>query len=381
MQSVRILLYEHITGGGRFIDPQLNSLTRPSNARPVSPDARWSASKVHDLNLNRQPDTMPFAPSLLREGQAMRDALTADFAAIPDVEVRMLVDERLSVSSRSNVTELVVHDAHDLDRLLTIESSEADWTVVIAPELDGVLLRCCAQVESAGGRLLGGSLSTIRLASDKHSTAVELSRAGVRVPSGQRLAANDPWPHDMTYPCVLKPCDGAGSQEVYRLHSPPRDPIWPRMSGQWRVEHECPGRSASVAWLCGPQGHVPLAPVWQRLSDDGRFAYLGGALSMPERLSSRALQISRQAIESLPSPLGYIGVDLVLGDDPGGDHDVVIEVNPRLTTSYVGLRAATEDNLARAMLRVAEGEPIDLRFDVTPLEFDADGTIRRLAWV
>ena len=57
-----------------------------------------------------------------------------------------------------------------------------------------------------------------------------------------------------------------------------------------------------------------------------------------------------------------MGVDLVLGRDPTGAEDFVIEVNPRLTTSYVGLRAAAKTNLAEAMLRVAEG-------DTTPVEF------------
>jgi predicted ATP-grasp superfamily ATP-dependent carboligase len=48
-------------------------------------------------------------------------------------------------------------------------------------------------------------------------------------------------------------------------------------------------------------------------------------------------------------------VDVILGDGPAGD--VVVEINPRLTTSYVGLRALAVDNLVAAMLRVAEGRP------------------------
>jgi predicted ATP-grasp superfamily ATP-dependent carboligase len=58
-------------------------------------------------------------------------------------------------------------------------------------------------------------------------------------------------------------------------------------------------------------------------------------------------------VATLPTPLGYLGVDLVLGDDPSGADDRVIEINPRLTTSYVGLRAAALCNLAEAMLLTA----------------------------
>lgn len=384
-------------------------------------------------------NTMSFNDSLLREGRAMRDALTSDFAAIADVELRTLVDHRLPLSPLASVSEVIVHDSTQLNALRLHESAWADWTVVIAPELDGALQHICAQVELTGGRLLGSSQDALRIAGDKHLTAEWLSRAGVCVPRGRQLAPSDPWPRDIDYPCVLKPCDGAGSQDVRLLASPPAAEVWPPRAGNWRVESYCPGRSASVAWLCGPRGHVPLLPMWQRLSDDGHFTYRGGALPLPQGLSSRAVHISRQAIESLPSPLGYVGVDLVLGDDPTGRDDVVIEINPRLTTSYVGLRAGTRDNLAQAMLYVASGHAgewhrrlgrpdnslsgsrprhkalldeasmpsggctkkttrcsghsrldataldlrhgVDLRFDATPLEFDADGTIRRLAWV
>ena len=38
----------------------------------------------------------------------------------------------------------------------------------------------------------------------------------------------------------------------------------------------------------------------------------------------------------------------MLGDDPAGADDVVIEINPRLTTSYLGLRRLARDNLADA---------------------------------
>jgi predicted ATP-grasp superfamily ATP-dependent carboligase len=75
--------------------------------------------------------------------------------------------------------------------------------------------------------------------------------------------------------------------------------------------------------------------------------------------------------------LGFIGVDMALGDDPEGRDDSVIEINPRLTTSYAGLRIASRTNLAQAMLDVAAGQTPTLAFDETHLEFDADGSVRR----
>jgi predicted ATP-grasp superfamily ATP-dependent carboligase len=73
--------------------------------------------------------------------------------------------------------------------------------------------------------------------------------------------------------------------------------------------------------------------------------------------------------------VGFVGVDLVLGREPDGSEDVVIEVNPRLTTSYVGLRAATRANLASAMWDAAEGRQLDIEFFNRPIEFDTDGGV------
>jgi len=136
---------------------------------------------------------------------------------------------------------------------------------------------------------------------------------------------------------------------------------------------------ASIAFLCGPGVVCPLVPCEQRLSTDGRFTYLGGRLPLPPDLADRTLGLGRRALAALPTALGYVGLDLVLGADPHGSEDYVIEVNPRLTTSYVGLRAASGANLAAALLAAASGRAPRLEFAPGGLEFAPDGAIARTA--
>jgi predicted ATP-grasp superfamily ATP-dependent carboligase len=93
------------------------------------------------------------------------------------------------------------------------------------------------------------------------------------------------------------------------------------------------------------------------LSDDGRFKYLTSTLPLAPDLTRRAERLALRAIDSLHEPRGYLGVDLVLGDGAHGADDYVIEINPRLTTSYVILRTATRENLAQAMLTIISGDP------------------------
>jgi predicted ATP-grasp superfamily ATP-dependent carboligase len=91
-------------------------------------------------------------------------------------------------------------------------------------------------------------------------------------------------------------------------------------------------------------------------------------------LSERATRLARQALAALPPAHGYVGVDLVLGAASDGAGDAVIEVNPRLTTSYVGLRAAVRQNLARAMLQAVTGGDLDIT-KADGVEFSADGAV------
>ena len=140
-----------------------------------------------------------------------------------------------------------------------------------------------------------------------------------------------------------------------------------------------PGLAASVAFLCGASGRVPLVPCQQRISEDGRMRYRGGRLPLAAGLAERAVALADRALAALPTAQGYLGVDLVLGRDPAGGEDAVIEINPRITSSYVGLRAAAKSNLAEAMLQIATGSLTLVEFSDRALEFDAEGNVSYLS--
>ena len=89
-----------------------------------------------------------------------------------------------------------------------------------------------------------------------------------------------------------------------------------------------------------------------------------------------AVNLGTRAIECVPGLKGYVGVDLVLGDAADGSQDFAIEINPRLTTSYVGLRAIAEFNIAEAMLQIARGEaPPKMRWKAVRVRFEPDGMV------
>jgi tyramine---L-glutamate ligase len=321
--------------------------------------------------LVNEPGALP--TSLVREGVTMAGSLAADLARIPGAKVSALRDPR--------VVQLNLHGGDIIDVQSSAEhldeferlASIADATIVIAPEFDGILFKAARRVVECGGKLASPLPEFVRLTADKHKTCTRLAAAGVQVPRGIVLEPEQKLPADFSYPAVLKPVEGAGSQDTQLVASHHDDPppyAWPR-----RLELFQPGLAASVSFLCGPAGRVPLKPCRQRLSEDGRLRYRGGELPLAAGLNERAVELGAKALAALPPAIGYVGIDLILGRDPAGSEDFVIEVNPRLTTSYVGLRAAAKSNLAEAMLQVARGDTITIEFLDRSLEFDVDGNV------
>ena len=326
--------------------------------------------------LVEQPGPLP--STLLTEAVAILSAVTEDFAALEPARVTTLKDMRLDDIPLPGVDVVEVHSAVDRQEEFCRCASEADHTLIVAPEFDDILLDTLSSGREAGGNLLASSEEFVRLASNKHLTAGQLAEAGIPTPEAVLYSPDQTrLPDDFVYPAVLKPVAGAGSQHTMLISSsgdePPGYP-WPR-----RLETYCPGLPASVAFLCGPTDRLPLAPCRQHLSEDGRFTYLGGSLIAEPELADRATQLAERALDALPPARGYVGVDLILGKAGDGSQDTIIEVNPRMTTSYVGLRAASPNNLAEAMLDIFLGRPSTLNFPERSVEFACDGTIRHLA--
>jgi predicted ATP-grasp superfamily ATP-dependent carboligase len=311
----------------------------------------------------REPDSPGHAMYL--EGRAMRDAVAEDFRRIADTDVFVFPDSAAPVDMYS------FSDA----------ANAADWALVIAPEAEGTLAELAEEVWPTSSRFLGPSLPAIRRTTDKLALSEHWYDNDVPTPATWE---REPSPRE-AFPVVWKPQDGAGSHATFRLQSA-TDLTRARArleaenhTGPMILQEFVAGQAASVAFLCGPASYVPLLPAFQLLSDDGRMRFLGGELPIPPELAGRATKLAQRAVDCVPGLLGYVGVDVVLGDAADGSRDFAIEINPRLTTSYVGLRALAEDNLAEALLKAAAGAPGNpLRWKAGRVRFGPDGSVATL---
>jgi len=284
----------------------------------------------------------------------MRDAVCGDFGRLPDICIRTLDTNSQAAFQK--------------------ESAAAEHALIIAPEFDGILEERCRWVEESGSQLLGPAPAAVRLTANKLQLGHCLRAAGVSTPECWPLG-DEPAGY---FPIVWKPRDGVGSQATFLLRNSAD-----RQRAQAVLESEgcaspmiaqrfVAGISASVAFLIGPRGATALAPCRQHLSHDGRFIYRGGSLPLPEPLASRALQVATAAVGCVEGLRGYVGVDVVVSETAGW----AIEINPRLTTSYIGLRALARFNLAEAMLAVVRGQKLpSLEWKRGPITFTADGIL------
>lgn len=295
--------------------------------------------------------------SLRAEGWAMFSAVREDFARIPGVEVTTLSpqDCRSSVGLAERFRQL---------------AADVDWSLVIAPEFDDILFTRCRWVEEAGGPLLGPSSAAVRLTGDKLALSAHLRERGVPTPPCRSSPPAGTVP-PKEFPLVLKPRCGAGSLDTFLLRGP-ADLAARAAAADMILQPFVPGQPASVMFFLGPSVCLACPPATQELAD---FHYTGGVVpGLAGAAAATVTRLARQAVEAVPGLRGFVGVDVILGEEPGSS--AVIEINPRLTTSYVGLRALAETNLAEVMLRVVAGESdVEVRWRPASVRFRPDGTV------
>ncbi len=276
----------------------------------------------------------PLPESLAAEGRAMRRALAADFAAALGSKTRVVValDSRLPFED-GPWTVIRLEPDPGLDQIKEI-AGRVDYTLVVAPETMGALERVTLAIGETATRPLGSSAEAVALTADKAALGRWFERHGIPTPPSRVVEPARGLPANWTYPAVLKPIDGAGSVDTLRIDDPNRLPDGARGLAAGLLQPLVAGEAKSAVFLISPaRGARLLAIGGQRIEvREGQFIYRGGALPTP---CPEAAAILTRAVEAVPGLCGFIGVDFLWDADRG--EAIVLEINPRPTTSCVGL--------------------------------------------
>lgn len=312
------------------------------------------------------PDFIPV--TLSREGAAMLRGIVADLSEV--AETVAAVDSRLIADVPASRT-VEVGASQSVWTQWVTAASDCDAALIVAPESGGVLAKAVAMLRAGGVDVIAGSGDFLRAAGDKVLTAKIMHAAGVAHPpflgGGDRRFAGKLRAFDRF---VVKPRDGCGTQEIRVFES--LAAAQAELTDELILQGWVPGRPISIAMVASPAQQTYLPAVRQNLSE-ASCEYAGGCGPLGEDDQRRAMAIASRALAAMPpTARGFVGFDLILGQRPG--EDCLIEINARLTTSYVGIRQMITGNLAARLFDLESG-PVTCNAEVDSVRWTPDGKV------
>lgn len=289
----------------------------------------------------------------------MRDALLQDLSAL-NYDIYTTVDARLAPPA---AVSCVTIDCNAW-QIWEAQIIEADAVWLIAPETDG-LLYCLTQLAVRHGkRVLGCGLESIKTCSDKMATYLALQKAKIAtIPTytlenwPKKNAALKTEPSLKTEPALeteplwlAKPNDGAGCSDTVCFNQPDDLQDW-LLSNHKQHTHVIQayhsGVPASISCVMHRGKAQVLSCNEQKISFENHVLKFHGCVVNGMKVHWGAFQkVAQDIAQAMPRLAGYVGIDVIVN----AQQITVVEINPRLTTSYVALRKATGINVAALVI-------------------------------
>ena len=318
---MRLLVFEFITGGG-FINQSLPA-------------------------------------SLLQEGYLMRNALLDDLSSITDLELLVLQDERLSqndLAATAGWQSIIMTQQMDLRILLLARQSDYDAVWLIAPETDGILALWCQFFNELGKILYTSGQAAVAKCQDKLVTTALLQNAGITCVPSSRYDCSAGYRQGRW---VIKVNDSVGCDQVYLLQSAED---WQKVSVRLKshtpyiIQPFIAGKSLSLSclfyqgsayFICCNEQHTH--------TEQQQFVLSACTVNIQHKNKRRYQALCQQVAVAMPELFGYAGIDFIAAET---GEDLILEINPRLTTSYAGIKAALGINIAELVLNLSSTAPI-----------------------
>jgi predicted ATP-grasp superfamily ATP-dependent carboligase len=332
---MKILVFEYITGGG--------------------------------FNKQELPD------SLASEGRLMLQALLDNLRSYAEhgngTAVMVMLDSRVNGSINIAGFDTVIikseQNSHQEFARLALHC-DAVWP--IAPEFDGILQTLCQTVELSGKRLLTSSASAVAITGNKLNTYQLLKQHHIAtVPTrmftnaaldSQHLAQelvglSASIPACKAEQWLVKPVDGAGCADSYILTDRQDFEQMHSRKGQYIIQPHIQGKKTSLSCLFKQGIGWLLSVNLQQFNIINQQYQLSNIIVNHHSDLSVYQPLVDNIAHALPELWGYVGIDLI--ETP--EQIFVLEINPRLTTSFAGINAALGINVAENILQLLEGKP------------------------
>jgi predicted ATP-grasp superfamily ATP-dependent carboligase len=290
--------------------------------------------------------------TILLEGRAMLEVLVRSFTAIGHNVVYPTSGPVLPAGTAVKTK--------DFDQSVEELSAQCDAALVVAPD---ELLGDLTEIVEGNTVNLGCPSGSVRLCADKLECTRILENKGIKVPA--TTVSGDPNVFSPGDRVVLKPRWGCASEDTTLARYScatviPEGFVATRyiegehLSASLVMGDDTKSRSQSQSQSQSPLT-LPLSINRQNISIGSAIQYNGGTVGVDTGQNQELFRAAQRSAEALGCR-GYVGVDIVLADKPW-----VIDVNPRPTTSIIGISKIMEEELGELILKAHSG---DLPFSV-----------------
>ena len=291
--------------------------------------------------------------SLANEGHVMLMAVLHDCAYLSGMFINTMRDQRLKAIKF--IDDDPQHNCHFISTQTQYAQcwqhclNTADAVLIIAPETDNLLVELQQQALAANKLIIGCQPNAIKLATDKNKCNEHLIKHSIAVVETTLAYHWLTTPFTSPSGYILKPTDGAGCINTYYFND--RKELQKHLSSQeiatldrLIVQPYVEGISTSLSLLASNDDIEVLAINRQYINQFQQQLKLTACtindLSAIPLPLEEAYRLAQQIHKAIPGLWGHIGIDLIVTDSSA----FVIDINPRLTSSYIALSSSLNIN-------------------------------------
>ncbi|MBD3190780.1 MAG: ATP-grasp domain-containing protein [Candidatus Heimdallarchaeota archaeon] len=308
----------------------------------------------------------PLPQERLAEGYAILRACIEQ-CSLKGYEVATLIDERLLQYIRISPIHRYksIGNYEDFLNGLKEFSDDVDYCLTLAPETKGILRDLSVIMQNANSVYLGSNPEAIKLAADKNKTMNLAKELGMNIPATIPVSLSSSYNDILDkikflgFPLIVKPIDGVGCQGLTKVQNP-REIEYALQSARYHSSREevlaqefIEGVPISTSLIANENTIIPLSINRQNLrmeSGSNPGHYLGGEVPYDiQKYREKIMDLSIELVQHMDLQ-GFVGVDLIVGKEGV----FVIEVNPRITVPFVGIRSIAKENIIQLLIDVMD---------------------------
>jgi len=296
----------------------------------------------------------PLPASLAREGHEMLMAIVQDFSQIANIELFILRDHRLTALTQiSHVSSYPVTNANTFQHHYHDLLNHVDVVLPIAPETEHVLYDIQSDVLNSPAHLLGCQPAATEVCTNKLHYGQRFNRSTPMTVKAKDFLAS---PFSSRTGFIIKPLDGAGCLDTLFCAQASDVSLFLQQHidslERLIVQDYREGTPISLCLLADISGITVLSINQQHIDinhQNGTLSYQGSTVNgVDDAIFSlqQAQKLAADIHKNIPGLFGFIGADLIVGEDKIS----IIDINPRLTTSYSALHQSLKINPAQLLL-------------------------------